>query len=130
MSDSTFTGNSAGIDGVGGGLVNERCGTATVTRQHLHRQLRRQRGGGLDNDFGTATVRDSTFTGNSASSVGGGLANDGTATVSGSTFTGNSASLGGGLVNFGDGDGERQHLHRQLRQHRRRPRNDTAVRRR
>ena len=38
VSDSMFTGNSA-VNG--GGLANESRGTATVTRQHLHRQLRR-----------------------------------------------------------------------------------------
>ena len=48
----------------------------------------------------------STFTSNSASSFGGGLANErGTATVSGSTFTGNSATFGGGLDN---GSGRRR----------------------
>ena len=58
----------------------------------------------------------STFTSNSASTDGGGLDNIGTATVSGSTFTSNSAStFGGGLDNERDGDGERQHLHQQLR---------------
>ena len=43
-------------------------------------------------------MRDSTFTGNSAS-LGGGLYNDGTATVRDSTFAGNSADAGGGLAN-------------------------------
>ena len=48
----------------------------------------------------TVTVSGSTFTGNSASTNGGGLDNaGGTATVSGSTFTGNSASNGGGIAN-------------------------------
>ena len=51
-------------------------------------------------------MSDSTFTGNSAGVVGGGLDNEsgGTATVSDSTFTGNSAALGGGLVNVRYGD--------------------------
>jgi hypothetical protein len=58
-------------------------------------------GGGVDN-FGTVTVSNSTFTGNSASE-GGGQNNEsgGTATVSNSTFTSNSAGFGGGLENFG-----------------------------
>ena len=69
VSDSVFSGNSA-TDG--GGLANESGGTATVTRQHLHRQLRvadggHGDGGGLANESGgTATVTGSTFTGNSA----------------------------------------------------------------
>ena len=68
-------------------------------------------------ECGTATVSGSSFTSNSASIDGGGLANFGTATVSGSTFTSNSAFNGGGLDNeWRDGDGERQLLHQQLRQ--------------
>ena len=54
--------------------------------------------------LGTATVSGSSFTSNSASLAGGGLANEsgGTATVSGSSFTSNSAGVdGGGIKNFG-----------------------------
>ena len=80
-------------------------------------------GGGLDNS-GTLTVSNSVFSSDSAS-FGGGLANEsgGTATVSGSSFTSNSASLRRRPRQRRDGDGERQHLHQQLRQlRRRRPR--------
>src|SRR5262245_53815679 len=59
-------------------------------------------GGGIDN-FGTLTVRDSVFSGNSAGN-GGGIENEGgaTATVIGSTFTGNSAiKFGGGIDDAG-----------------------------
>ena len=89
MSGSSFTSNSAGTDG--GGLAN----------------------------FGTATVSGSSFTSNSAGSGGGGLANErgGTATVSGSSFTSNSAGpMAAASSTLRDGDGERQHLHQQLRQ--------------
>ena len=55
-------------------------------------------GGGIENE-GTATVTDSTLTGNSASFVGGGIGNVGTLTVSDSTLTGNSADYGGGILN-------------------------------
>src|SRR5262249_18243775 len=55
-------------------------------------------GGGLFN-LGEATVRDSTFTGNTAGLTGGGLGNLGTATVSGSTFAGNTAGSGNGGLN-------------------------------
>ena len=137
MSGSTFTSNSASIDG--GGLDN--FGTATVSGSTFtsNSAVRRRR----PHNLGTATVSGSTFTSNSASAVGGGLDNIGTATVSGSSFTSNSASFGGGLANesggtatvsgssftsnsatFGggldrlrDGDGERQLLHQQLRRH-------------
>ncbi len=64
-------------------------------------------GGGLDNDGGTVTISNSTFSGNSAS-YGGGLENGyGTVSISNSTFSGNSApgpapaASGGGLDNFG-----------------------------
>ena len=58
----------------------------------------------------------STFTSNSASTEAAASSTTATATVSGSTFTSNSAvDGGGGLVQRWDGDGERQHLHQQLR---------------
>ena len=64
-------------------------------------------GGGLDNEGGTVTISNSTFSGNSAS-YGGGLENgNGTVSISNSTFSGNSApgpaalASGGGLDNFG-----------------------------
>jgi hypothetical protein len=64
-------------------------------------------GGGLDNEGGTVTISNSTFSGNSAS-YGGGLENGyGTVSISNSTFSGNSApgpaptASGGGLDNFG-----------------------------
>jgi hypothetical protein len=58
-------------------------------------------GGGIYN-AGTATVTNSTFSGNSAS-VGGGFLNSGTATVTNSTFSGNSTRgfPGGGIANYG-----------------------------
>ena len=67
-------------------------------------------GGGICNE-GTATVINSTLTGNTASGpptsyfsvndVGGGVANIGTLTVGDSTFASNSASDGGGIWNTG-----------------------------
>jgi adhesin/invasin len=54
-------------------------------------------GGGINNG-GTLTVRNSTFSGNSADQ-GGGIENGGTATVQSSTFSGNSAGYGGGIKN-------------------------------
>ena len=90
----------------GGGLANERGGTATVSGSTFTSNSAGTDGGGLVNFFGTATVSGSTFTSNSASEFGGGLANEigSTATVSGSTFTSNSAGVvdgGGGIKNFG-----------------------------
>jgi hypothetical protein len=57
-------------------------------------------GGGLANESGgTATVRDSSFTDNSATLQGGGLENFGTATVSDGRFTRNTAGSGNGGLN-------------------------------
>jgi hypothetical protein len=55
---------------------------------------------------GTLTVANSTLTGNWAGNLnnsanGGGISNSGSATVSNSTLSGNSASLGGGIFNNG-----------------------------
>ena len=63
-------------------------------------------GGGIYND-GTLTVKNITFTDNSAIDVnllvgGGGIGNYGTATVIGSTFTDNTAEVGGGIFNKGN----------------------------
>jgi len=64
-------------------------------------------GGGLDNEGGTVTISNSTFSGNSASYGGGHEHGYGTVSISNSTFSGNSApgpaalASGGGLDNFG-----------------------------
>jgi hypothetical protein len=52
-------------------------------------------GGGLDNEFGTVSITNSTVANNSAS-AGGGLMNAGTMTITNSTVANNSASDGGG----------------------------------
>jgi hypothetical protein len=55
-------------------------------------------GGGIDGEYGaTLTITDSTITGNTAPSNGGGVANGGTATITNSTISGNTAGAGGGL---------------------------------
>ena len=59
-------------------------------------------GGGIDNNSGTLTIVNSTFSSNSATGGGGGvLSNAGTLTITNSTFSGNSASAGSGIYNFG-----------------------------
>ena len=60
-------------------------------------------GGGLSSSFGSVTLTNSTLSNNLARASSG------------------SGGIGGGIFMFGGGDGERQHLHRQLRQLRRRP---------
>jgi hypothetical protein len=62
-------------------------------------------GGGIAS-YGTLTVVDSTFSGNSANgslSGGGGISNAGPATVTGSALSGNSASAGGAILNNNEG---------------------------
>lgn len=60
-------------------------------------------GGGIRNDGGIVTVSRSTFSGNDAANLGGGIANlnGGTLTVTNSTFFANRAFVGGGIVNDG-----------------------------
>jgi predicted outer membrane repeat protein len=54
-------------------------------------------GGGIDNN-GTLTVTNCTFSGNTSTFPGGGIANAGTLTVTNCTFSGNTAGEGGALV--------------------------------
>jgi len=83
VSDSVFSGNSVSVVVVSGDSTSFPDG------------------GGLKNEIGgTATVRGSTFTNNTASHFGGGISNSGTLTVSDSTFTGNSSGFGGGISNI------------------------------
>ena len=60
-------------------------------------------GGGIYNDGGILNVTNCTFTGNSAGSDGGGIANDHyrTASVSNCTFIGNSANEGDSTASGG-----------------------------
>jgi CSLREA domain-containing protein len=68
-------------------------------------------GGGIsvlasNNSTSTLTVSNSTLSGNSSSTLGGGVYNyDGTLTLTNCTLSGNSASTGGGIYNQGDGNG-------------------------
>ena len=95
---SNLSGNSA-ING-GGGIYNE--GTATVRASTLSGNSAFRTGGILN--FGALTVRASTLFGNLADYEAGGIYNGGTLTVSGSTLSGNSATFGnggGGILNEG-----------------------------
>jgi hypothetical protein len=86
--------------GFGGGIANR--GTLTVANS-LIRDSFSIRGGGIAN-FGTLTVIDSILSDNWVDLVGGGIYNPGlgsTATVINSTLSGNSATAGGGIANEG-----------------------------
>ena len=96
VSDSTFSGNSAPD---GGGIFNSG-GTLDVTNSTFsdNRSTVDYGGAFANGSFSTATVSDSTFSGNSAATEGGAIRNDGTLEVTNSTFSNNSANLHGGGI--------------------------------
>ena len=94
VSNCTLSGN---FGTQGGGIVNG--GTLTVSNCTFSGNTANGFGGGIDNAFATATISDSTFSGNSGgtSGQGGGILNySGTMTVNNCTFSGNSVSGGNG----------------------------------
>ncbi|MGO9914062.1 MAG: choice-of-anchor Q domain-containing protein [Isosphaeraceae bacterium] len=96
LSGITITGGSA-TDG--GGVDNS--GTLSVTNATISGNSA-VNGAGIDNEAGgILTVQSSTFTGNTATSDGGGIANSGTATLTNTTLAANSAAQGGGIFNAG-----------------------------
>ena len=108
LSGCTISGNSGVIDG--GGLSNQYGGTLTLTGCTVEGNYA-EIGGGLYN-AGTATITDSTFSGNTATGSSGGGQGGGVSsgllqskamlTITGSTLSGNTAKLGGGgLFNNG-----------------------------
>lgn len=100
--NSTFSTNSATL---GGGGVENRGKLTIANSIFSGNSVTSGNGGGVNNDTGgTLTIRDSTFSANSASSYGGGVFNSGsgTLTVANSTFSANSADFsGGGVYNAG-----------------------------
>ena len=99
---STFSGNTT-VEGFGGGILN--YGTLDVTDSTFAGNSA-QVGGGIVNFSHTATVTNSTFSGNIGAGPdggeGGGIVNYGTLTVTHSTFSNNTALLAvGGIMNFG-----------------------------
>src|SRR5262249_4478008 len=81
----------------GRGLAN--YGTLTVSDSSLRDNIAGgMRGGGIDNEQGTVTVKNSTISGNHGH-WGGGILNGGVLTVINSTISDNSADYGGGLYN-------------------------------
>ncbi|MCQ2380485.1 MAG: hypothetical protein MJ025_06165, partial [Victivallaceae bacterium] len=81
ITDSIFTGNSAGTDG---GAIENDC-TADITDSIFTDNSAGADGGAIYNT-GTATISDSTFSNNSAGGYGGAICNSGTATISDSVF--------------------------------------------
>ncbi len=97
ISNSTISNNIASGDG--GGISG---GAVLISHSTINNNIASGKGGGIANGGAATTVRDSTLSGNSAS-TGGGIYDEGTGnnqanlTVSNSTLSGNSASTGGGV---------------------------------
>ncbi|MBI5641676.1 MAG: Ig-like domain repeat protein [Nitrospirae bacterium] len=106
ISNSTFSGNSASN---GGGGLGVSDGTLSIISSTFsNNAVTNGNGGGFFYFSGnfdiTFTISNSTFSGNSASGIGGGICSDGmfgsrAVSITNSTFSGNSASTGGGLFN-------------------------------
>jgi hypothetical protein len=102
VQDSTLSGSLAtNSPGGGGGIYNHSGGTLTVLDSTISNTA--TQGGAISNS-GTATVRNSTLSGNSGGSYGGAIYNHSgaTLTVQNSTVVGNNVSVyGGGIFNHG-----------------------------
>ena len=98
ITNSTFSGNSA-PGGFGGGILNNGIGS-TLTIANSIFSGNSGTGSGIFNDSGTLTITNSTFSGNTGSSV----YNSGAPlTITNSTFSGNSATGGSGAGVFNGG---------------------------
>lgn len=108
IAHSSLIGNAAGS---GGAITNQGSGaTLDVSNSTFSDNSATDfqgAGGAIFNDYGTATVSHSTFSGNSADEqgLGGAVYNRGTLTVSNSTFFANTANPGGGGAIFTGGYG-------------------------
>src|SRR5216684_361207 len=84
---------------LGGGIYNNA--TATISNSTLSGNSAAVVAGGILNE-GTLTISNSTLSSNSAAVVAGGILNEGTLTISNSTLSSNSAAAGaGGILNVG-----------------------------
>jgi CSLREA domain-containing protein len=97
VSGCALSGNSNSWNS-GGGIENG--GTLTVSSSTLSGNSSFGEGGGIDN-YGTLTVSGCTLIGNSSARGGGGIDSEGTATVTDSTLSGNSSPFGGGISTRG-----------------------------
>lgn len=98
LNNSTLSGNTSFI--YGGGIFSE-SGAVAISNSTISENSAFNFGGGLFNESGTLTIVGSTFSGNSADNFGGGIFNSDTASLLNSTFSGNSAGYGGGIFNSG-----------------------------
>jgi hypothetical protein len=97
VADGFANGKNPGGD-IGGGIKNNG-GTLKVIRSTFSGNNALAIGGGIANiNGGNVTVKNSTFSGNRAGSAGGGILNGGKLRVSYSTFSRNDAELAGGGI--------------------------------
>lgn len=99
LSGLTITAGNAGVNQDGGGILNSE----TLTLNGVVFSTNTAKLGAGLNNAGTATIINSTFSGNftSAGGSGGGIYNVGTATLTNSSLQSNSAQFGGGIENLG-----------------------------
>src|SRR5262249_34597252 len=97
--DGVVIQNGATSKGNGGGIVVNKNAVLTLSRSTVRNNTASQ-GAGVEVD-GTATIKESTFSGNTASGKGGGVYTANAATITNSTFDGNSANGGGGIASPG-----------------------------
>ena len=88
------------VDGVSGGGIyfTSEASKLLVERSGIDSNSTPDSGGGLYITGGSATINNTTISGNSAGVDGGGLYNSSASTVTHTTITGNSAFNGGGIV--------------------------------
>jgi hypothetical protein len=108
VSSTTFSNNTAVNYGLGGAIANE-VGSLLTVSDHSFFLANTAADGGAIGNYGTLTVLDSTFSGNSATDLsysGGGAISTyfGNATVNNSTLFNNSANNVGGAIAQGDSD--------------------------
>jgi len=101
VTGSSFSGNIASVEG--GGIYTFSYSTLNVVNSTFSENFA-AKGGGISNDYySTLNLTKSTLSGNIADE-GGGIWNNSSATVANSTFSGNSAvQKGGGIMNDYDG---------------------------
>ncbi|MFN6472326.1 MAG: beta strand repeat-containing protein [Nostoc sp. SerVER01] len=99
LTDSTVSNNNANGGFGGAGIGNLGGGTATVINSTISGNTSTVFGGGIASQ-GTLNVTNSTISGNSSGQFGGGLILGGVVTLTGNTITNNSAANGGGLIVF------------------------------
>jgi hypothetical protein len=95
--DVTVSGNTAGY--IGGGIANQGTLVAIDTTISNNQLTNNGIGGGLYNSYGSATLVNSTISGNTGAAAGGGIYNSEGLQLTNVTIANNSATNGGGLYN-------------------------------